>query len=308
VLAEAAIAAAGKMKGYQSGKISPSLVSLCPVRTYKNWKGEKKDPTGIERLRMNNGHYQEQEMKEDLTRAGFEIEHEQLSLHIGPMIGHIDGCIRVDNKWCLLECKAMSLDRYTKFKQRGFESEPGIKVQVQLYLASDELRSEGISSGFIYAKHKDTCRPFDFPFEFESGYAGSIIKQVEELYSGVIPKPGRCSICPTCGYRLECWGAEVVDFSGVHTASLPEMVAQWKTGTAHRQFGKELVEEARAAFEEELGDKPVIFIDDLKCLRVISTRGGISENKFVEKFGAAALADIWEEKKIPQMRVSEVEL
>ena len=308
MLSEAVIAGAERMRGYRSGKISPSMASLCPVRTYKNWKGLKEEPTGIERLRMNDGHYQEQEMVEDLTRAGFKIEDRQLVLHIGPMVGHIDGTLWVDSRRSLLECKAMSLDRYSKFKKRGFEAEPGIKVQVQLYLSSDEMRKEGIDSGFVYAKHKDTCRPYDLYFEYEPEFANSIIEMIEELYGGWLPKPERCSLCSSCGYRLECWGAEVVDFGKVHTASLPEMVAQWKTGTAHKQYGKELVEEARVAFKKELGDNEVVFVDDLKVLSIVQTRGGIDESKFVEKYGAAALVDVWEEKTVEQMRVSEVEI
>lgn len=314
MLSEAVMAGAEKLRwGRSSGKISPSMVSPCPMRTYKNWKRVREPAEGVELLRMNDGHYQEQEMVDDLRRAGFEVNQRkgpdgrQLPIHIGPMIGHIDGLILVDNRWHLLECKAMSLHRHTAFRQKGFEAEPSIKVQDQLYLASDELQKEGIDSGFIYAKHKDTCRPFDLFFEWDPKFTDVIVGQVEGLLADWIPKPERTSLCPTCPYRLDCWGAEIVDFTGVHTASLPEMVAQWKTGTAHRQMGKELVDEARAAFKTELGDNDVVFIDDLKVLKIFPVRGGISESKFVEKYGAAALVGVWEEKRIEQMRVSEIE-
>lgn len=308
MLAEAVLAGAEKLRWKPSGKISPSVVSPCPMRTYKNWKRVREPAVGVELLRMNDGHYQEQEMVDDLLRAGFEIRDRQLVVHIGPMVGHIDGLILVDARWSLLECKAMSLHRYTAFKQRGFGSEPAIKVQDQLYLASDELRKEGIDTGFIYSKHKDTCRPFDLFFEWDPGFTHGIEEQVYSLLKEEIPTPVRCSLCPSCGDRLECWGAEVVDFSGVHTASLPKLVEQWKLGTNYRRYGKELVDEARVEFKKELGDNPVVFIDDLKVLRIIQTRGGISEEKFVEKYGAAALADIWEEKKVVQMKITEVEL
>ncbi|MBA7692740.1 hypothetical protein ES703_101307 [subsurface metagenome] len=308
MLSEAVLAGAVKLGSYRSGKISPSMVSPCPFKTYKSWKGDRVAPTGIERLRMNDGHYQEQEMVDDLVRAGFEIKDRQSTLHIGSMVGHIDGLILVDGKWCLFDCKAMSLNRYTRFKQRGFEAEPTIEVQMQLYLASDELRKEGIDGGFVYAKHKDTCRPYDLFFEWDPELTHRLEEQVYSLLNGEVPVPVRCSLCPSCRERLDCWGAEVVDFSRVHTASLPELVEQWKLGTNYRRYGKELVEEARVAFKKELGDKTVVFIDDLKCLRVVQTRGGISQGKFVEKYGAAALADVWEDKPVPQMRVSEVEI
>lgn len=308
MLAEAVIAGADKLKRKPSGRISPSMVSPCPMKTYKNWKRVREPAEGIELLRMNDGHYQEQEMIDDLIRAGFEITDRQVTVHIGPMVGHIDGKVLVDNKRHLIDCKAMSLHRYTAFKQRGFEAEPGIKVQMQLYLASDELRKEGIDTGFVYAKHKDTCRPYDLFFGWDPGFTHKIEGQIYSLLKGAIPTPERCSLCPACRDRLECWGAEVVDFSGVHTASLPKLVEQWKLGTNYRRYGKELVDEARIAFEEELGDKPVVFIDDLKVLRVIQARGGISKSKFVEEYGTAALAKVWEEIKVPQMKITEVEL
>ena len=308
MLSEAVIAGADKLRREPSGRLSPYMISSCALRTYKNWKGKGDPPTGVQRLRMNDGHYQEQEMMDDLVRAGFEITDRQLPLHIGPMHGRLDGLITVDSKIYLLECKAMSLTGYTKFKQRGFGVQPGFRVQTQLYLASDELRKIGVDSGFLYCKHKDTCSPFDLFFERDPEFTSGIEKQVQSLLDGKVPVPSRCPVCPVCPHRLECWGAEVVDFSGVHTASLPEMVAQWKTGTAHKQMGKELVDESRAAFKAELGDKDVIFIDDLKVLKIFPVRGGISETKFVEKYGAAALAGVWEEKRIEQMRVQEVEL
>ncbi len=308
MLAEAVIAGAMKLRREPSGHISPYMISVCPMKTYKSWKRTASGSEGLDYLRMNDGHYQEDQMVDDLKRAGFEIKDRQLRVHIGQMTGRIDGLILVDKVWSLIDCKAMSLNRYTNFKHRGFEVESAIKVQMQLYLASDELRKEGIDSGFVYAKHKDTCRPYDLYFEWEPGFSEMILGQVDDLLSGTVPVPTRIPLCSSCRDRLECWGAEVVDFSGVHTASLPELVEQWKKGTNYRRFGKELVDEAREMFEKELGDKPVIFIDDLKVLRVVQTRIGFSEEKFVEKYGAAALTGVWETKKVPQMRVSEVDL
>jgi len=308
MLAEAVVAGAMKLRWKPSGRISPSMTSICPMKTYKNWKREISTSEGLDYLRMNDGHYQETEMIDDLLRAGFEIRDRQMTVHIGPMVGHIDGLILVDGKWSMFDCKAMSLNRYTAFKRRGFEAESSIKVQMQLYLASDELRKEGIDTGFVYAKHKDTCRPYDLFFEWDPEFSHKIEEQVYSLLEGDVPKPVRCYLCPSCRDRLDCWGGEVVDFSGVHTASLPELVEQWKLGTNYRRYGKELVEEARVEFKKELGDNSVVIINDLKVLRVDTTRGGISETKFVDKFGAAALADVWETKKGTQVRVSEVEI
>lgn len=69
MLAEAVIAGADKLRRSRSGdrSLSPSLVSPCPMRTYKNWKRPVEAPTGQQLLLMNDGHYQEQEMIDDIT-------------------------------------------------------------------------------------------------------------------------------------------------------------------------------------------------------------------------------------------------
>lgn len=308
MLAEAVIASAERRTSRPSGRISPSMVSTCPFRTYKSWKGEREKPTGLDRLRMNDGHYQEKEIIDDLVEAGFEIKDRQRVVHTGPMAGQIDGLILVDGLWYLLDAKAMSLARFTAFRKTGFEKEQAMKAQQQLYLASGELQSEGISDGYIYAKHKDSCRPYDLFFGYEPEFAISLIDQVKRLYGGWIPTPIRQPQCLTCRIRLDCWGGEIVDFGNIHTVSLPEMVEQWKLGTAHRQYGKELVDEARLVFKKELGDRTVVFIDDLRVTKVLVRRTGIDLDKFIDLYGAQALPGVMDEKVSEQMRISEVEL
>lgn len=309
MLAEAVIAGAERLRGPPRGLLSPSVVSPCPLLTYKGWKAERTPPTGQQLLLMNDGHYQETEMVDDLLRAGFAIGDRQKTLHIGGVMeGHIDGLILVNDKWHLLECKAMSMSRYTEFRQRGFAAELGIEVQVQLYLHSDELSKMELGGGFVYSKHKDSCRPYDLFFEYKPQFAESLVEQVRRLQDGWIPEPVKCPLCSTCRFRVDCWKAELIDFSGVKTVSLPELVEQWKRGTNFRRYGKELVDEARNVFEKELGDLTVITIDDLKILRVMATRGGISEQKFIEVFGSENLPKVWEEKRIPQMRVTEIDI
>ena len=203
MLAEVVIAGAMKLRRKSSGKISPSMISSCPMKTYKNWKRTSSPSEGLDYLRMNDGHYQETEMVDDLLRAGFQIKDRQLTVHIGSMVGHIDGLILVDKVWSLMDCKAMNLNRYTNFKQRGFEAESAIKIQMQLYLTSDELRKEGIDTGYVYTKHKDSCRPYDLYFEWDPSFAKSILDQVDTLLLGDIPKPIRRSLCSSSRDRLE---------------------------------------------------------------------------------------------------------
>jgi len=308
MLAEAVIEGAEKLRGTRSGKIRPSGMSVCPVRTYSNWKSVGEPPTGQNLLLMNDGHYQEEEMVDDLERAGFTIEGRQTVLHIGPMEGHRDGKILVDGEWYLLECKAMNVGRFNRFKKDGFQAEPAIEVQTQLYLHSEECRQEGLTKGFIYTKHKDSCKPYDLPFEYKPQFATALVTQVEKILDGWIPEPVKIPLCSTCKLRVDCWKATLIDFSGVGTASMPEMVEQWKRGKHFQNFGKELVDEARSIFEVELGDKTVVTIDDLKVSRIISTRSGISRTKFVDIYGPEALPGVWEETPVSQVRVSEITL
>jgi hypothetical protein len=310
MLSEAVIAGATKLASGRSGrKLSPSIVSTCPMKTYKNWKREERAVSGQDLLRMNDGHYQEQEMIDDLERAGFKIKDRQREVHIGGvMVGHIDGLILVDGKWHDLSCKAMSLERFTNFRQRGFASEPAIRCQEMSYLASDELQWENVVSGFVYAKHKDTCRPYDLYFEFGREFANGIIDQVKRLLEGYIPEPKRIGLCIGCSDRLDCWKSEIVDMTGVKVISMPEMVEKWKQGRYFAALGKELNEESREAFEKELGNLRVITIEDLKVQRLERTTSGISYEKFVSRYGAAALADVWDEKTSFYMRVDEIEV
>jgi len=308
MLAEAVIEGAEKLRGTRSGRIYPSNVSICPVRTFSNLRPSLDPPSSHSLLVMNDGKYQETQMIDDLERAGFSIKDRQEVLHIGPMRGRGDGLIKVGEEWCLLECKATNGRYYADFKKSGFQAQPGWKVQTQLYLHSEELRGQGITKGFVYTKHRDSCWTYDLPFEYEPQFATALVTQVEKILDGWIPEPVKIPLCSTCKLRVDCWKATLIDFSGVGTASMPEMVEQWKRGKHFQTFGKELVEEARIVFEVELGDKSVVTIDDLKVSRINSIRSGISRSKFVEVYGPEALPGVWEETPVSQMRSSEITL
>ena len=309
MLAEAVIAAAEmELRGDPSERyLRPSGMSECPVRTYRSWKEDREPTPGRNLLLMNDGHYQETEMIDDLERAGFKITDRQLEVNIGGvMTGHLDGILHLDGKQHLLDCKAMNMRRYTAFKSGGFSAEPGIRVQMNLYLASDELQARNINTGIVYCKHKDTCRPYDFWFKHEKTFSASLIHQAKRLSEGWIPEPVSIPRCSDCFRSQECWSKTIIDLSKVGSSSIPELVQQWKKGKFHLTLGKELVEEARDVFEEELGDLEVITIDDLKISRVIQNRTEISTAKLVEKYGTAIIAELTVSKKVPQMRVVEI--
>ncbi len=321
MLAEAVLAGAEKLRrpGDQSGRLYPSNVSLCPRRTYLTWIGDREPPSQEALLRMNDGHYQEEEMIDDLERAGFEIVDQQRRVTIGPsvehpevplsrqqMTGRIDGKILVNEEWCILDCKAMSSRRISEFREQGFQSEPSIKVQMQLYLHSAEIRKEGITKAIVYAKNKDNCRPFDRTIIYSEVFASALVKSFVDIIEGWKPPAERTSLCLTCPYTLKCWGAHSIDFSGVKVISLPEVVAKWKRAKFHQVLSKELMDEVRPLLVAELGDRKAITVDDLKILRVSSHRGEMDKILFVKKYGAAALTSIWTEKDVEQIRITEV--
>jgi len=313
MLAEAVLEGASKLRNPSGERtIRPSGMSICPVNTYNNWKGIREPSTNQTLLIMNDGHYQEEEMKADLRRAGFQIdcredsEGNQLPLHIGPMIGHLDGLIKTHGEWCLLECKGMNTRRFNRFKEHGFQMEPGIRVQTQLYLHSDELRDMGITKGFVYAKGKDHCRPYDLQFDYEPQFAKALVEQAKKLLDGWIPKPVRIPMCSDCRRSIDCWETFNIDFSKVGSASLPELVEKWKKGTRFRDFGKTLVKEAREAFEEELGDLNLVIIDDLKVIRSEFTRESFNADKFIELYGVENLYKVLDNVPVSQMRVYEI--
>jgi len=327
MLSQAVLASYTKPKedGIHIGQLTVTGISPCPYETYLHYHHlDDEIPDAAATLRMKNGHWQEEECLEDLRHAGFKIRYtskNQMILHIGrvPITGRPDGLITVDNREDLLSIKAMSLDRYTDFKQKGLAHEIKIKCQEQLYMASKELRNT-IVGCWVYAKHKDSCRPWDIFEEKDLNYSKPIIEATEEIVLGkqVVTSPeSPISLCASCRHKMFCWKKGLYDTSGIEIASMPDVVAKWREGHYHYLYGKELVEEARNGWVDEngnsvlglvevLGDKDMLLCDDLKVQRIISKRTEISVTKFVEKFGAAALPEVIEEKPVHQIRITEV--
>jgi len=316
MLSQAVIAAYGKSEqdGYHKGQLTVTGISPCSYATYLNYRHlDDEDFDALSRLRMKNGKWQELEVLEDLRRAGFLISNtgmHQLTVHVGkaPVNGRPDGLITVDGRQDMLEIKSMSLDMYTKLKQKGIDAFPSYKCQAQLYLASEELK--GLTGCWFYVKHKDSCRPYDIFLERDEVYVTPIIEAVDEIVLGKIEvdRPEKpIEMCSNCRHRLYCWKTELLDTSGIKTLTKPECVQLWLEGQFHLDMGKQLNEEARVLLKEYLGDNDVLFIEDqailLEVKRIIQHRSGISEVKFIERYGAAALADVMEEKIVEQMRV-----
>lgn len=314
MLSQAVLASYEKQEsdGVHFGQLTVTGVSPCPYGTYLNYKHlDNQETHAANRLVMKNGHWQEMEVVEDLRHAGFQLRNtgsNQLTIHIGriPLTGRPDGIITVDGREDVLEVKAMNLNRFTNLRNSGLDTEPFIRCQEQLYLASTEFRDTMVGT-WIYAKHKDTCRPYDFFLEKDLSYSNPIIEALEEIVLGnFVPTPQKCSLCAKCRHNLFCWKEAIFDTSKTKVANIPEMVAKWKEGKFYKDLGSTLVDEARVVFEEYLGEDELLLVEDLRIRRIIQHRSSFSSIKFVEKYGAAALADVMEETTVPQMRVSEV--
>jgi len=317
MLAQAVLAHYGSRE-WRPGRLTVTGISPCPYATYLHYNHLDPDtPDALARLRMKNGNWQEKEILEDLRSAGFQIRFTgkfQLVLHIGqvPITGRPDGLITVNSREDVLSIKAMSLDRFTKFKQKGFEAEPRIKCQEQLYLASEELKDR--AGCWIYAKHKDSCRPYDIFEEKDLSYSRPIIEATESIVLGKeeVKRPSEpIPLCSSCRHRLFCWKQELVNTSGIAAISLPEAVRMWLEGQFHLDLGKTLNGDARVLLKQALGDSEILYAEDAEVIlsvrKVLQRRSGISMPKFIEEFGPEALSKVLEEKIVEQMRILRVE-
>jgi len=315
MLAQAVVAAYERPErdGYHRGQLTVTGVSPCPYATYLNFKHLDDEPFDAEsRLRMKNGKWQEMEVLEDLRRAGFQLKFtgsNQLTVVVGPVRGRPDGLITVDSREDLLEVKAMSIGPYTSLKQKGLqEAHPGYFCQVQLYMASDELRDR-VSGCWFYVKHKDSCRPYDVFIEKDLVYSKPIIEFVTEIVNGAeISKPAECPLPAQCRHTIFCQGVEIFDTSGIKIADIPAIVEKWLEGQFHLAMGKELNEEARTLLKQVLGDNETTLCQGedalLQVKRIIQHRSEIDMGRFVEAFGASRLPEVMVDKIVEQIRVT----
>lgn len=294
---------------------SVTSISICPYQTYLNFHKldpitSKGDPQQV--LNMKNGHWQEQEMKEDLRHAGYQIKGEQLTVHVGRAMipGHIDGQILIEHQWPLLEVKALNLRRYQDVKSNRLEHEIGVRTQIQSYMESEELRDQGVERTLIYCKHKDRNQPWSFFLDRNPDYIQPVIEATDRIVlDGYEPPKEEIAKCKNCGHRPYCWGNtdSILDMSKFGVESLPEWVETWKEGKIYKDLGKWMVDEAKEAFQAAIGRKErEVLIGDLKIRNIPTLKAEMSKRLFIEKYGIEALPGIMEEKKGMMMRVDQL--
>ena len=263
---------------------------------------------------MKNGKWQELEVIEDLTLAGFKLSHvgtNQLKVHMTkvPITGRPDGIITERGKEHLLEIKAFNYNSYAKIKAEGLEAFPGYKAQVNLYLMSRELKDR-VAGCHFYVKHKDSCIPFSLYEPRDEAFINPIIEAIEEVVVGgaEISRPETpikyCSMCRKANF---CWGTEVLNTEKVLNRSLEDLSNMWLEGKRLSSLGEMQMEDSKAGLIGHISeDEDLLITDSLKVARIRSKRTNISTSKFIEKYGAPSLMEVMEEKESSYFRITEV--
>ncbi len=320
MLAEAVIAlyekkAEARNEGPRSDHLTITTVSPCPYESFINLHHLDYSPVDSSNMMlMEDGHPQEESIIKQIIAAGFQVVQYgkyQKMIHVGKakVRGKGDGLVRMDDEgkvWDLVEIKAMSSMRFTNFIQKGFKAEPRIKCQVQLLMHSEEYYPD-IQRCWIYAKHKDACRPFNLLEERDSDYAKPIIEVTDAIIlENYEPKKELTELCTTCYHNKFCWKSPILDLSDINVASLPEYEEKWIKGKAFQEAGSELEEEAKAFLIPYLGDQKVLFTDRLKVQRIPKTLNKFSKSKFIEHFGAENLDKVVDKEPSEQIRIDDI--
>jgi len=297
---------------HKVGNFSITRISPCPYATYINFQGLDRGPArSVEELMlMDDGHWQERQILAQMRMAGMKMRctgDEQMVVHVGrsKVPGMPDGLVTVGEEDGL-EIKAVNQYRYTQMKAKGIES--SIRCQVQLYMGSDEWRELGIKRTWVYMKHKDSCKTWDFEEQFDEEYVRPIIENLDRIVlEGWKPPKVKNDFCSWCSHKIFCWKAAIVDMEGIGARDdLGEYVKAWKDGKVYEDLGKVMVDGAREAFVRAMGEDDILLADDLKIQRIVGHRVAIPIEKYIKVHGEGKLSEVLEDKAYSQMKVSVV--
>lgn len=298
---------------YSKPGLRVTSISPCEYETYVNYhKLDEQKFSANGMMRMENGNYQETEILKQIWAAGIKTRYtggSQMTVTVGKskIPGHPDGLITIAGKEDLLEIKAMAGQRFGSFSHTGLEKFPRYRCQVQCYMASNEL-NELLDNCKFVSKHKDSCTLKDIDEPKDLTYSRPIIEMADEIaLAGYEPEKRLNPLCTTCYHTKFCWNSPVIDLSTFKQVDLPEAADMWRIGKSRKMAGEELIEQARAVFEKELGSDKVMVSSGLKVSRIDFSKGQISKTKFVEVFGSARLPEVWEETDVSQIRIHDME-
>lgn len=296
---------------HKVGSFSVTRISPCPYATYLNFHGLDR---GLERsieelLLMEDGHWQETQVLTQMRMAGLKMRctgDQQMVVHVGESAvpGMPDGLVTIGEKEDGLEIKALNQYRYSQMKAKGIES--SIRCQVQLYMGSKEWREIGVERTWVFVKHKDSCKLWDFEERFDPGYVERILESTDRVVlQGWEPPKKKNDQCGMCGHRRFCWEAEILDMEGmVSRDDLGEYVKAWKDGKVYEDLGKTMVEGAREAFIRAMGKDDTLLAEDLKVQKVVGHRVQIPVEKYIRVHGETQLSEVLEDKTYSQVKIS----
>ncbi len=297
--------------------LSVSGLHPCPYRMYKTHIGEmfSEEITPQQILNMDDGWTAEEQAVKRLAKAGIIVrnrEPDERRVKIGKtdIPGSFDGTIDLDIQSYLWEFKAMNRDRFSEFQRWGISHFIGYKAQYNGYLVGANLRK-----CIFQVKNKDNNDYYDTVEELDEDFIYPIIEDADKVRNGWIPEPKECGWCVGCG--LGCFG-EALDFSWITNAKAPEIVEKWKHGKIMKAAGELAMEEAKAFFvgvrDKEgnvivqglIGDKEVLFIEDLKIQKIIQHRVDIKRDRILKEFGPEGLLKVADFNEIEFYRIMEV--
>lgn len=247
----------------------------------------------LERL-FEDGHYHERDVATRLVNEGFDVQHscltsqlELIGLNNPRVPGHPDGIIdlhertieldwtdshfRLDppNRVQLLEITAPNHNTFMRLTRNHLkEVIPRKYVQMQMYLNSDELRSQ-TDSGVCIVKSKNTSALYEEGVSFDSSVVGEtrekLLRVQEQASKGLIGdyrcddwRVGNCRFHHLCFTEESSRPTPVVGLlkgESLKEASIIKDAAFMNLiGKLHKEFGAQLIDESRSIFDDLLLD------------------------------------------------------
>lgn len=154
------------------------------------------------------GHAEEERLVKDLRRAGFTVhavgkDGEQYGWQDvdGHLRGHIDGVIKIDGVWHLLECKTHSNKSFTYLKKNGMvKSKPVHHAQMQVYMLKMKL-----TCGLYMAMNKDTDELYTEYVDLHESYAKACIARADSVIHAKTDVDANVSYkCAWCSFKQLC--------------------------------------------------------------------------------------------------------
>ena len=307
-----------------------SSISTCPRETYYNYRkfqmsnsGEIASDMDYDlqlQLLLDDGHYQEAEIVDLLTRAGYNLDYvgeKQAEVTIGRagIKGHPDGFILGgpginSSKPPMLEIKARNYQAFKKFQDQGLDAFPRYRAQTQLYMHGDNLPYP-VEETHVIFKHKESVKLADVIEKKNSDFALPLIEQVDSIIvDGYEPQPVENPLCDGCRFSNLCWGTPTVDFSELTYQELTDASEKWIQGKAYQELGKAMEDDARAEFlsamqgkEGEEGKKELL-TSSLRVRRTEFKQKRFDSKKFIATNSQSIYDSYCNQIDVTQLRVS----